>query len=179
MADVPKLLPGDTLRVGYPKINLAIDEAYKAKIISNDATNIANNATNIANVANGTSKSATEIANSAVDKANTIQDQLNQIVIEGDSSVEAAQAREDALGVTYPVLKERVDAEQLRILNEVKRAVAQSFNIESQTSQGYDDSKILSYLEGVTKKHMSLTHLIRQGLLKLITAREQLEYHQL
>lgn len=112
-------------------------------------------------------KTAEQIASDANNTSNSVQQQLNQIVIEGDSSVEAAQAREDVLGVTYPVLKERVDAEQLRILNEAKRAVAQSFNIESQTPQGYDDSKILAYLEGGTKKTYVTNALNSVGITKV------------
>lgn len=110
---------------------------------------------------------AKDFANQANELSISIQKQLNEIVISGDSSVEAAQAREDALGVTYPVLKERVDAEQLRILNEVKRAVAQSFNIESQTSQVYDDSKIFAYLEGITKKTYVTNTLNSSGITKV------------
>lgn len=109
MADVPKLLPGDTLRVGYPKINLAIDEAYKAKQISNQAESYSKGAIN-------TSNSAINTANSAVTKANSVQNQLNEIVIEGDSSVEAAQARTDVYGNISNTLKERLDIEQIQRL---------------------------------------------------------------
>lgn len=46
----------------------------------------------------------------AENKADSVQNQLDQIVIEGDSSVEAAQARVDTYGTTYDTLKERLDA---------------------------------------------------------------------
>lgn len=46
-------------------------------------------------------------------KADSVQTQLNQVVIEGDSSVEAAQARVDANNKIYDTLKERLDTEQI------------------------------------------------------------------
>ena len=94
MADAPKILGTDTLRQAYPKINAAIDNANEAL---NKATTAETNSTN------------------AVNTANSVQQQLNQIVIEGDSSVEAAQARVDAEGNVYTTLKERIDAEQIKI----------------------------------------------------------------
>lgn len=45
-------------------------------------------------------------------KVDSVQSQLNQAVIEGDSSVEAAQARADINNKIYTTLKERLDAEQ-------------------------------------------------------------------
>lgn len=44
---------------------------------------------------------------------NSVQEQINQLVVDGDSSPEAAQARVDARGVSYPTLKERIDADIL------------------------------------------------------------------
>jgi hypothetical protein len=41
----------------------------------------------------------------------SVQDQINQVVIDGDSSAEAAQARVDTDGVTHTTLKERLDNE--------------------------------------------------------------------
>jgi hypothetical protein len=89
MADAPKILGTDTLRQAYPKINQAIDNANEALSKSIDAINTAEN----------------------------VQEQLNQIVIEGDSSVEAAQARVDAEGNVYTTLKERLDAAQVDFKN--------------------------------------------------------------
>jgi hypothetical protein len=94
MTNAPKILGTDTLRQAYPKINQAIDNANEAL---SKATNAETNSTN------------------AVNTANSVQQQLNQIVIEGDSSVEAAQARVDAEGNVYTTLKERIDAEQTKI----------------------------------------------------------------
>lgn len=65
-----------------------------------------------------TADSAKEAADYAVNtaefakaKAESVQAQFNQVVIEGDSSVEAAQARVGADGTVYNTLKERLDAE--------------------------------------------------------------------
>src|SRR5690606_15005411 len=45
-------------------------------------------------------------------QVDNIQAQVNQLVVEGDSSVEAAQARVDAEGKSYPTLKARLDAKE-------------------------------------------------------------------
>mgnify|MGYP001444950952 FL=1 len=45
----------------------------------------------------------------AVDQVNNIQGQVDQLVIEGDSSVEAAQARVNLRGETFETLKRRID----------------------------------------------------------------------
>lgn len=90
MADAPKINPTDTLRESYPKLNQAIVNA--------------NNAINTANSAKAT-------ADEAKNTANNVQAQFNQVVIEGDSSVEAAQARVSYTGTTYTTLKERLDQE--------------------------------------------------------------------
>jgi len=51
-------------------------------------------------------------ANQSLSQSTSTQEQLNQVVINGDSSVEAAQARVDAEGQTYQTLKERLDAKE-------------------------------------------------------------------
>lgn len=78
----------DTLNEGREKINAAIQDAEDAK------TN---------------AMQAKQIAQAAKDKADSTQTQLDTIVIEGDSSVEAAQARVDEKGQTHATLKERID----------------------------------------------------------------------
>ena len=50
--------------------------------------------------------------NNAIEKVDTFQDQINTIVVDGDSSVEAAQARVDAENNTYPTLKARLDSKE-------------------------------------------------------------------
>ena len=81
----------DTLRQGADKINAAIDQSNEA--IEKATTADAN-------------------ASQALATANNVQTQLNTIVIEGDSSVEAAQARVDADGRVFTTLKERLDTKE-------------------------------------------------------------------
>lgn len=54
----------------------------------------------------------------------SVQEQFNQVVIEGDSSVEAAQARVDAKNVAQPTLKARLDKDY----NEVTAQLADKAN---------------------------------------------------
>ena len=78
----------DTLNEGRVKLNAAITDAEQAKVTAGEAD----------------SKATQALANSE----NT-QTQLDTIVIEGDSSVEAAQARVDENGVGHTTLKDRID----------------------------------------------------------------------
>ncbi len=78
----------DTLNKGRIKINNAITDAEQAKNISQGADG----------------KATQALANSE-----STQTQLDTIVIEGDSSIEAAQARVDEKGVGHSTLKERID----------------------------------------------------------------------
>src|SRR5690625_1822567 len=54
-------------------------------------------------------ENATDLSESAKHQVENIQQQVNQLVVEGDSSVEAAQARVDEKGVAHPTLKARID----------------------------------------------------------------------
>ena len=78
----------DTLNEGRVKLNAAITDAEQAKITADGAD----------------TKATQALANSE----NT-QTQLDTIVINGDSSVEAAQARVDEKGVGHTTLKDRID----------------------------------------------------------------------
>src|SRR5690625_1494510 len=78
----------DTLNEGRGKISEAIDGA---------------------NAADVTSKAADTKATQALANSESTQTQLDTIVIDGDSSVEAAQARVDEKGVPHPTLKARID----------------------------------------------------------------------
>ncbi|TCD28077.1 glycerophosphodiester phosphodiesterase [Bacillus wiedmannii] len=93
----------------------------------NDAVNKAKTAEQIANDAKTT-------ANSANNTSNSVQKQLDTIVINGDSSVEAAQARVDALGNSHDTLKGRADSDflihnnKIDILQQNKRTVLDNFS---------------------------------------------------
>lgn len=78
----------DTLNEGREKLNEAIKDADSAKA---DAG------------------AAVDTANQALANSESTQTQLDTIVIDGDSSVEAAQARVDEKGVSHPTLKARID----------------------------------------------------------------------
>lgn len=61
-----------------------------------------------------------------------MQDQLDTIVIEGDSSVEAAQARVSSSGEIYPTLKGRLDAENEQVNVHLEHTKQELQKIETQ-----------------------------------------------
>lgn len=85
---VEKINYDDNLKEGTDKLNQSIDQsntaAQKAVIAENKA-------------------------NESLQQSESTQTQLDNIVIEGDSSVEAAQARVDSKGESFPTLKARID----------------------------------------------------------------------
>ena len=100
------LKPTDTLAQGYPKINAAIEQAGQAFTTADNAIDTAN--------------SSIAVSNQALANSQSTQEQLNQIVIDGDSSVEAAQARVNADNtITYDTLKERLDAEHQEVSSQL------------------------------------------------------------
>lgn len=90
----------DSLNDGRKKLNDAITD-------SNAALSTANNAEKTANLAKAESEST--------------QTQLDTIVIEGDSSVEAAQARVNNSGTAFPTLKQRLDAEHQEVTAQLQQ----------------------------------------------------------
>ena len=101
----------DSLRQGADKINDSILLSDQAMVTADSAVVVA---TNLGNEAKGISNNALNIAGQAKQTAESIQEQFNQVVIDGDSSVEAAQARVNADGtITYATLKERLDTEYI------------------------------------------------------------------
>src|SRR5690606_38512137 len=53
-----------------------------------------------------------EKLNAAIEHVDTFQRQIDEIVVEGDSSVEAAQARVEPDGTVNPTLKARLDKKE-------------------------------------------------------------------
>ena len=88
---------------------------------SDDALTKSQNALNVANGIDAKTTNALSLSESADTLSKSVQEQFNQVVIDGDSSVEAAQARVDASGQTNPTLKARLDKEY----NEVSTQLAQ------------------------------------------------------
>src|SRR5690625_2674295 len=105
----------DTLNEGREKLNAAIDGA---------------------NAADVTSKEADTKATQALANSESTQTQLDTIVIDGDSSVEAAQARVDEKGVPHPTLKARIDDG----MNSVNQQLAQTKKVINVQSFGADGS---------------------------------------
>jgi lysophospholipase L1-like esterase len=93
---------------GVKLINEAIDAADKAQ---QDSTS-----------AKTTSENALSTSQSAETKADSVQEQFNQVVIDGDSSVEAAQARVDAEGNSFTTLKDRLDTSDELLAETEKKA---------------------------------------------------------
>ena len=97
MMVVEKIKYDESLRSGTDKLNASIEQS--------------NSAISEAGVAKNTANQAVSTSQEAVTKAESVQAQFNQVVIEGDSSVEAAQARVDAKNVAHPTLKARADSD--------------------------------------------------------------------
>lgn len=89
------ILETESLNQGRIKINTAIEQSEQAVGISSQANTV--------------SGQALTKANEALSNSEDTQNQLNTIVINGDSSVEAAQARVAESGVAFTTLKERLD----------------------------------------------------------------------
>lgn len=62
------------------------------------------------------------------DRADNIQAQVDNLVADGDSSPEAAQARVGADGTNYTTLKSRLDAENQRVTAQLAETIKQSVN---------------------------------------------------
>lgn len=73
---------------------------------------------------------AKEFAEQAKTISESVQEQLNQIVINGSIDPETKQARVDSNGFTYPLLKDRIDADQKKIENINKKANSEGVNVK-------------------------------------------------
>ena len=103
-------------------------KALSAITKSAEALSKSQNALNVANGIDAKATNALSLSESANILSKSVQEQFNQVVIDGDSSVEAAQARVDASGQTNPSLKARLDKEH----NEVTTQLAQTAKINAQ-----------------------------------------------
>src|SRR5690625_3149032 len=128
----------DTLNEGREKLNAAIDGA---------------------NAADVTSKEADTKATQALANSESTQTQLDTIVIDGDSSVEAAQAWVDEKGVPHPTLKARIDDG----MNSVNQQLAETVGVDV-ISLGADNTGITSSVGAIVEGSQSNTRLIfREG----------------
>ena len=108
---VERIEYSDSLRQGTDKLNEAIDQSNEA-ISRADATEA--------------------IANQALANSEDTQQQLNTIVIDGDSSVEAAQARVSTpKSKTFDVLKDRLDESEQEFITHNAETVTGIFNVKT------------------------------------------------
>ncbi|WP_226639335.1 glycoside hydrolase family 55 protein [Priestia flexa] len=116
---VEKISHEESLFEGTDKLNASIEQS--------------NSAISEAGVAKNTANQAVSTSQEAVTKAESVQAQFNQVVIEGDSSVEAAQARVDVKNVAHPTLKARADSDY----NEVTAQLAEiTLNVKNYGAKG-------------------------------------------
>ena len=95
-----------------PRAELSISKSAEALTKSQNALNVANGI-------DAKATNALSLSESADTLSKSVQEQFNQVVIDGDSSVEAAQARVDASGQTNATLKERLDKEHTEVTSQL------------------------------------------------------------
>ncbi len=95
---------------------------------------------------------AKTFAEQAKSISESVQEQLNQIVINGDSSVEAAQARVDENGESFNTLKERID----------KGFINNTSQIEILSNIAYNVRTYGAKLDGVTDDTISIQNTINE-----------------
>lgn len=136
---VEKISHEESLFEGTEKLNASIEQ-------SNDAIKEATTAKSTANQAVSTSQEA-------VTKAESVQAQFNAVVVEGDSSPAADQARLDAENVLHPTLKARADSDY----NKVTAQLADKASMKGDntfTNQG--DNSTVGYLTFPTGTDLTL-----------------------
>lgn len=108
MADL--INASDSLNKGRGKLNTAIQQAERAENKSIDAL---------------------AVANDALDLSTETKEQLDTIVLNGDSSVEAAQARVSSEGTTYTTLKQRLDEEYGKVTSDLAQREQEISSLET------------------------------------------------
>lgn len=96
-------------------------ELIKTTDSLNDGRKKLNDAITDSNAALSTANTAKQTADLAKAESESTQTQLDTIVIEGDSSVEAAQARVNNSGTAFPTLKQRLDAEHQEVTAQLQQ----------------------------------------------------------
>ena len=94
-----------------PKAELSISQSAEALTKSRNALYVANGI-------DAKATNALDLSESADTLSKSVQEQFNQVVIDGDSSLEAAQARVNTDGVTKATLKERLDDEHTEVIEQ-------------------------------------------------------------
>ena len=99
----------------YQAFNDLKPKAEQSISRSLEALSKSQNALNVANGIDAKATNALSLSESADTLSKSVQEQFNQVVIDGDSSVEAAQARVGVDGVARDTLKERLDYEHSQL----------------------------------------------------------------
>ena len=142
----------------YQAFNDLKPKAEQSISRSLEALTKSRNALNVANGIDAKATNALSLSESAYTLSKSVQDQFNQVVIDGDSSVEAAQARVDASGHTNPTLKARLDKEHNEVTtNLTKSAITKSKNSPT-TKRIIPRRPIISFIDddGHKKAHSIL-----------------------
>ena len=109
-----KLIAGDNVSLDGNVINVDVGNAnidltnYTTK---SELTSAINGVSDISDLANRKATEAKGIADNVSVKTTDLQSQINNLVVSGDSSVEAAQARVDVSGESHSSLKGRLDSD--------------------------------------------------------------------
>lgn len=122
-------------------------ELIKTTDSLNDGRKKLNDAITDSNAALSTANTAKQTANLAKAESESTQTQLDNIVIEGDSSVEAAQARVNNSGTAFPTLKQRLDAENQEVTAQLQQRA------HYVTANGVDDT---DQVVNAWKKHQNV-----------------------
>lgn len=125
------------------EFNILKPEAKNAIQESKEALAKSQNALNVANGIDAKATNALSLSESAETLSKSVQEQFNQVIIDGDSSVEAAQARVDASGQTNATLKARLDKEHNEVTAQLAQTVKKN-DILSMDNMGQDVKEAMS-----------------------------------
>src|SRR5699024_923164 len=122
----------------YKAFNDLKPRAEQSITKSAEALTKSQNALNVANGIDAKATNALSLSESADTLSKSVQEQFNQVVIDGDSSIEAAQARVDASGQTNPTLKARLDKEHNEVTAQLAQTAEINDNLFTKSSTLYD-----------------------------------------
>lgn len=113
-----------------------------------------------------TSKSALSKSEEALLKSNSTRKQLDTIVVEGDSSVEAAQARVDANSQSHTTLKARLDDEHQKVTTQLAQTMT-DIGTHSIKTEIHQPIRIFERYPDTTKLNKDDVVLVYENILKL------------
>ena len=129
---------------------------------SAEALSKSQNALNVANGIDAKATNALSLSESADTLSKSVQEQFNQVVIEGDSSVEAAQARVGIDGVARDTLKERLDDEHVQLSDRLAQTPVPLTDFKSyNTEVGYWDGAMEQALASANRVYVPSTQIFK------------------